>query len=133
MSSCLGHCSCYTGLGEQDSKARLAAAGQVVLESVARMATDAEDVADAGAVPEDLQGEGKGSETALGTVQAAIDEGSQGVVDGVDAEPHQALDGVDVAGGGLVVASPVPSGGDAGRQTHVSIELCSSCWRQSER
>ena len=133
MNSCSGHCLCCTGWGEQDSKEPLAAVGQAVLGSVARTATDAEDVADAGAGLEDLRGEEMGNETVLETVQAAIDEGSQDVVGGADVEPLQALGGVDVAGGGLAVANPVPSGGDAGRRTQVSIELCSDCWRQSGR
>jgi hypothetical protein len=123
MNSCSGRCSCCTGWDEQDSRGLLAAADQAVLGSVARTATDAEDVADAGAGPEDLLGEEMGNETALETVQAAIDEGSQGVVDGADAEPLQALGDVDVGDGGLAVANPVPSGGDAGRRTQVSIEL----------
>jgi hypothetical protein len=132
MNNCSGHCSCYTDWGEQGSKVLLAVAGRAVLGSVARTATDAEgvaeDVADAESGPEDLRGGEMGNETALGIVQAAIDEGTQGVVDGADAEQLQALGGVDVAGGGLAVANPVPSGGDAGRRTQVSIELCSDTW-----
>ncbi|KAF2795185.1 hypothetical protein K505DRAFT_336298 [Melanomma pulvis-pyrius CBS 109.77] len=116
------------GWGAQGSKEPLAAAGQADLGSVARMATDVEGAAGAEGGLEDWQDAAKDSGIAPATAQAGTGEASRGVVGGVDAGPHRAADDADAAGGGLAVASPVPSGGDAVRRAQVSNELCSNGW-----
>jgi hypothetical protein len=127
MSSCSEHCLCYTGWDGQGSREPLAAAAQAALGSAARRATGAggaegaEDV-DAGEEPEDSRGVARDNETVPGTVQAVTGEASRDVVGGAGAGPRRAANDADAADGGLAVASPAPSGGDAGRRTRVSRE-----------